>query len=203
MSSSSDTSSDQGKKSVRYKIVKEMFDTELSYMKQLLLAEHCYIEPVLKLKVLEPEEEKNLTKLKLKKLINEDKILLEKLRKLIGENKWDDEYSCIGKMFLESFKEEFISIYSNYVSNYGQLINWLSELNKNNSVHPFLIFLKKTVPNAENFTLPSLLITPVQRIPRYILLLKVFHLLFNFQFAFFKNLFRFLLEILNYSSLLN
>lgn len=62
---------------------------------------------------------------------------------------------------------DFLKIYTSYVNNYESMIATLTLLGKNRNFDKFL-----AETESESMTLPSYLILPVQRIPRYCLLLR-------------------------------
>ena len=71
---------------------------------------------------------------------------------------------------------DFLKVYIDYVKDYEKALSTIEILEKENPT--FSKFLKdqmRTFVGHEYEALPSLLITPVQRIPRYNLLLKVRH----------------------------
>ena len=172
------TSGNDAKK--RFFIVEELFNTEVSYIKFLLLAQQIYFMPALRRGILSSTEEEVLKKLSLTELVNADRAFVQKLREII-EN-WDENKTKVANLFFETFTDEFVTIYCSYITNYGEVSKWLKGLNaaaKAGTIHPFLTFLKQQEPLAEQYPLSTLLITPIQRIPRLVLLLKVSFLKFQ------------------------
>eukprot|EP00698_Gefionella_okellyi_P001270 TRINITY_DN1118_c1_g1_i2.p1 TRINITY_DN1118_c1_g1~~TRINITY_DN1118_c1_g1_i2.p1 ORF type:complete len:566 (-),score=105.47 TRINITY_DN1118_c1_g1_i2:112-1809(-) len=79
---------------------------------------------------------------------------------------WDDDQTCLGPLFIEFAPK--LTLYSSYVNNFNAAI---ATLERNRRRGSFAAFVNKTMSQHPNADLPSLLITPVQRIPRYLLLL--------------------------------
>jgi hypothetical protein len=67
---------------------------------------------------------------------------------------------------------DFLKIYSGFISNYNRAIETLNACLKKSSFEKFLMECYQ-IPEMKRLDLPSLLIMPIQRVPRYQLLLKV------------------------------
>jgi len=72
----------------------------------------------------------------------------------------------MGSCFLKY--ADYLKIYTEYINHYGEVIQTLSDLRKNKKFTNFLRSARKTT----NMEITGFLIQPVQRIPRYVLLLK-------------------------------
>eukprot|EP01103_Thecamoeba_quadrilineata_P002494 TRINITY_DN12446_c0_g1_i1.p1 TRINITY_DN12446_c0_g1~~TRINITY_DN12446_c0_g1_i1.p1 ORF type:complete len:776 (+),score=181.15 TRINITY_DN12446_c0_g1_i1:136-2328(+) len=64
----------------------------------------------------------------------------------------------------------YLKLYTQYVSNYGNAIGTIERLKKNKKISAFLEECREKTPS--NLDMNSMLIQPVQRIPRYVLLLQ-------------------------------
>eukprot|EP01091_Cochliopodium_minus_P011122 TRINITY_DN3094_c0_g1_i2.p1 TRINITY_DN3094_c0_g1~~TRINITY_DN3094_c0_g1_i2.p1 ORF type:complete len:1443 (+),score=516.66 TRINITY_DN3094_c0_g1_i2:125-4330(+) len=155
---------------IRDNIVYEVFTTEQTYVQGILILCEVYIERILEWAVL---KEKKLVvdtfepiSKNLHAIYNVNNILLENLREKIVN--WNNT-GTLGDVF--KILTPFLKIYKLYTQQYDMMMVNLAECEK---IREFNDFLKSTreMPHAFNHELRSLLITPVQRIPRYKLLLQ-------------------------------
>uniref|UniRef100_A0A6B2L4J8 Uncharacterized protein n=1 Tax=Arcella intermedia TaxID=1963864 RepID=A0A6B2L4J8_9EUKA len=93
-------------------------------------------------------------------------------KELIGKlNDWNDT-QLVGDVIYHL--APYLKVYRQYTESYEDVINSLTECQlKDENLGPFVDELSKH-SDAMNLSLPSLLILPVQRIPRYVLLLQDF-----------------------------
>ncbi|KAH3762712.1 Guanine exchange factor for Rac 30 [Pelomyxa schiedti] len=98
---------------------------------------------------------------------NYNNALLRQLRTAVQT---DPESPKLGPTFL--FICGFLKVYNIYVSNYETAVNTLTEMQKNSP--EFVEWLETTQkkPECQNLDIYSFLIQPVQRIPRYVMLLQ-------------------------------
>ena len=98
-------------------------------------------------------------------LLKYNEVLLQKMQA------WHDNgVGEIGKIFLGIC--DFLKIYIMYINNYAKASTHLTELMTRNSKLAQFVARSCSDPECENLDLLSLLIMPVQRIPRYVLLIK-------------------------------
>jgi hypothetical protein len=100
-------------------------------------------------------------------LLNYNRLLLVQLEERVG--KWN-VHQCLGDIFLQI--AGFLKIYSQYCSHYSEAMRVLGECKKYKNFRKFLDDLKKKSHDLEHRGLEDFLIRPVQRIPRYFLLLQ-------------------------------
>lgn len=100
-------------------------------------------------------------------ILNYNKLLLLQLEERVA--KWSVSQR-LGDIFL--LIANFLKIYSQYCSNYNEAMRILSECKKQTKFKKFLDDLKKRSHDIEHRGLEDYLIRPVQRIPRYYLLLQ-------------------------------
>lgn len=81
---------------------------------------------------------------------------------------WDTNTQKLGDVFLEL--ADFFKMYTSYVNSYPAAIVTVSEL-KNKSL-PFAEFIASNTEKCKGLDLASFLIQPIQRLPRYVLLLQ-------------------------------
>eukprot|EP01130_Rhizamoeba_saxonica_P016624 TRINITY_DN7718_c0_g1_i1.p1 TRINITY_DN7718_c0_g1~~TRINITY_DN7718_c0_g1_i1.p1 ORF type:complete len:1017 (-),score=221.20 TRINITY_DN7718_c0_g1_i1:77-3127(-) len=151
----------------RLNVAKEILTTEETYVENLKEVLKVYIKPIIdrgdSLGV-------SVSRLKLTleyipELIEFHEVLLDSFRNIINE--WDED-SLFGKLFLDN--AENFRMYSEYSNHYEIIIEWFNEAMLNEK---FQIYHQKVRQKLSSFLgLDDLLITPVQRIPRYSLLLR-------------------------------
>lgn len=100
-------------------------------------------------------------------ILNYNKLLLLQLEERVA--KWSVSQR-LGDIFL--LIANFLKIYSQYCSNYNEAMRILAECKKQTKFKKFLDDLKKRSHDIEHRGLEDYLIRPVQRIPRYYLLLQ-------------------------------
>lgn len=160
----------------RKKIITELLTTEFSYIQFLkVLHEEFYIplerssksqNPILSSADLETIFQNS------GKILQINTVLLEKLKSRVKQEDFDYETSCFADIFLEIFDDDTNPLteeYQNYINNYNISLNCLVANSKNSKVQSFMQeALKRTFkfPNIQSY-----LITPIQRLPRYILIL--------------------------------
>jgi len=155
----------------RKKVAMEMFETEKTYVRSLKL---IYDEFVCVLRNAATDKSAILTTEELQRIFSYWEVLLKchtSLLKVIEErmNGWDVRPE-IGDIFSE--KTAFIKLYKHYINGFDKSVISIKELKER---HPkFKEFLAKLefTPKLSGLGLQSYLILPVQRIPRYVLLLQ-------------------------------
>lgn len=148
----------------RQRIIVEIFQTERSYVSNLCtLVDRC-LNPIRSNPKIFSEEERVhiFSNVEIIKTVN-TKVLEDVGNRL---NNWSD-FSCIGDVFLEFIP--FFKVYKEYCSNYDDAIVELERCAKRKEV---ATYLKHCEQAADGHKLPYLLINPVQRIPRYSLLIQ-------------------------------
>lgn len=147
----------------RMKVVREIIDTEKSYLQSLECMVLDYLEPVRSsFPPLLPEEHINLIFGKIEDIFLINKELYEQLTATSD----DKVAKRVGDIFLKT--APYLKLYSEYCKNYP---NAIAKLMKRLEDERFAMFLKKLRGDGSILDLPSLLIMPIQRIPRYKLLL--------------------------------
>ncbi|KAH3887402.1 rho guanine nucleotide exchange factor 39-like [Dreissena polymorpha] len=141
----------------RTKIKKELFDTEKTYLNHLNIA-HKLFEFPLRFNCLVSERDHAQLFSNLEQILEVNTKLMEYM-----------EQTTVGTAF--KFLGPFLKLYSMYANNHQQASSTLQENMKNDK---FAVFVAKQEGRMEvkGLKLGALLITPVQRIPRYKLLLE-------------------------------
>ncbi|KAJ5073386.1 faciogenital dysplasia protein [Anaeramoeba ignava] len=149
---------------VKKAVAEELLKTEETYVRFLGYLQDDFEISLEKEKILTKEEHRLLF-FGLDVILKYNTVLLETFRQKLA--KWN-AYSTIGDSFHQI--GDFLSAYSDYIKHFN--IDKVKKLIKSNQ--PFDQFLenKKQDPKYNNLSLESMLIMPVQRLPRYLLLLS-------------------------------
>eukprot|EP01103_Thecamoeba_quadrilineata_P007479 TRINITY_DN17353_c0_g1_i1.p1 TRINITY_DN17353_c0_g1~~TRINITY_DN17353_c0_g1_i1.p1 ORF type:complete len:823 (+),score=196.91 TRINITY_DN17353_c0_g1_i1:5-2473(+) len=156
--------------SYRAHVAKEILSTEQLYVKSLEIIIRVFLNPLTEVS-LKPKS--FVTKEDLK-VIFSDIVIIESInRQLLNdiENRiknWS-MHTLLGDVFLH-FVAHF-KVYTGYLQNYNESLSRINLLSKNEKFAKLILECKKD-PECQQLDLPSFLIKPVQRIPRYSLLLK-------------------------------
>ncbi|XP_077865574.1 rho guanine nucleotide exchange factor 39-like [Saccoglossus kowalevskii] len=137
----------------RQKIIKEIFDTERTYQHHLQCILNCYVRP-LQTACLMPLNSLNTIFGNVEQLAAVNKELLNHMETL-----------GIGIAFLKL--APYLKLYSMYANNYEQASSSLQEWTKKSSDFSAFKRLQEEKEENKGLKLEALLITPVQRIPRY------------------------------------
>jgi hypothetical protein len=145
----------------RFYVIQEIISTELTYVERLRITLDCIVSPIKSMKILSPEDIANQFD------------CLEEIYHLHTRNPIDGSASQNLK-FIDLFNDISANLrtYSNYLVNYEPAMQRRGHLLISN--RRFSDFLEKQEkdPILQSQSLESLLILPVQRIPRYRLLLE-------------------------------
>lgn len=149
-------------------IVQEIFDTEKNYVEGLTHMVNAYMQPLAekchsRKDTIVTQQQIKLIFSNVEIILNYASTLLELLQNRM--EKWD-ETTCIGDIFLGI--TPFFASYVDYVNNYPSALETLNKLHSNERFQAFLDRVEKERPD---LYLPSVIAFPIQRIPRYILLL--------------------------------
>ncbi|KAL6044463.1 MORN repeat protein [Balamuthia mandrillaris] len=140
---------------------KEIYTTELTYCGILDVIIEDFMQPATKKNVFSPQEYRTIFS-NIESIRNFNKDLLAAIRVQMAD--WTSE-TTIGDIFLK--KIPFLKIYTTYCNNHSSANQLLEKIQSRKNVAQFLKECQK-----KDLDLNALLITPVQRIPRYQLLLK-------------------------------
>ena len=159
-------------KSRRQQIITELLSTEFSYVLHLRLLNDNYCIPIKELQLISSKEYESIFQ-NINKISEINSSLFKQFKARMAEEKFSFETGCIGDIILNIIEDKSLNLqieYQQYINNYDSSINSLTKIQKNNQ--NFDQFLKKTLQKDNNFKiLQSYLITPIQRLPRYVLLL--------------------------------
>lgn len=161
----------------RTKIAVEVLVTERSYVDSLNTLVSKYMNPMnqhsLSRKPLITKQQINEIFANVEEIINYHTMLLEGLERRVSKF---NTKTCLGEFFISM--TDYLRCYTNYVNNYNNSIALLTQLEENSDFANFLKSL--TDSQIKGKSIYTYLIMPIQRIPRYILLLKVLFLSLSF-----------------------
>lgn len=159
----------------RFFAVAEILESEKKYLKYLDFLKSFYhsfyneeIEKELKI-----SKEKLIKTLPngLEDILKFNQELVTELSKIIDpKNKSQTINVCLGEIFIE--RSPYLKLYLNFISEYSECTLKIKEYSKDYPLFKEYLEKKSNEPDAYGLFLNSFLIMPIQRIPRYVLLLK-------------------------------
>jgi len=152
-------------------IAYEILTTEATYVKSLQMCTIVYIEPLKRwIEEFEIPQAKAMLNLflTLKTIVNVNSVLLNDLRQRFKD--WSDKQP-IGDLILTIIP--YLKMYRSYAVDYDRVVDTISyyRYKKGNKQLINLLWEGETHPINKCVNVESLLILPIQRIPRYVLLL--------------------------------
>jgi len=150
----------------RRKVVEEILSTEKTYLETLSIITDRYIHPLrTAARPILSENELKIVFSSIEVILNTNTKLYEDLQKEVAA--YDPTKTMLGHVFLHM--TAYLKVYTDYVSNYPNALTCVHDLLETNSV--FASHCERVMQTTGS-DLDSLLITPVQRIPRYQMLLR-------------------------------
>lgn len=151
--------------SKRLYVVNEIVSTEETYVKILNTVIELYVTPLENNNIITPEDMKVLF-CNIKEILEGAEVLAQKLRERLKEFEVVDTICDVFLMNKSIFER-----YGTYIQNYEKASTLFDKLQKKKRFEEFCDQQKEN-PLSNNADLLSFLINPVQRIPRYILLMR-------------------------------
>ncbi|CAD1473910.1 unnamed protein product, partial [Heterotrigona itama] len=150
---------EEKERNLRFQAIQEILTTEVTYLRQLEILMEYFIQPII--------ERKLLNHSLLSSLSDNIKTLYNVSGELIKELKQNSENIA------DAFHKlaPFFKLYSVYAYDYEQILSLLQTKQENDCEFKDFVNKQETRPEVGR-KLPSLLITPIQRVPRYKLLLR-------------------------------
>ncbi|XP_076450012.1 rho guanine nucleotide exchange factor 39-like [Babylonia areolata] len=142
----------------RRKIIKELFETEKAYLNHLELI-HKYFYFPLRFNCILPEEVHGQLFSNVEQIRDVNRTLLELM-----------EQSTVGQAF--QHLGPFLKLYAMYANNHEQALTVLQEWTQKSGDFAEFIQTQEARPDVMGLKINALLITPVQRVPRYKMLLE-------------------------------
>ncbi|XP_076381665.1 rac guanine nucleotide exchange factor JJ [Megalopta genalis] len=150
---------EEKEKNLRFQAIQEILTTEVTYLRQLEILMEFFVQPMMKKKLLDH--------ILLSTLSENIKTLYNVSGELVKELKQDPQ-NIAGAFHKLA---PFFKLYSVYAYDFEQILSLLQTKQENDSAFKDFISKQESRPEVGR-KLPSLLITPIQRVPRYKLLLQ-------------------------------
>jgi hypothetical protein len=147
-------------------VAKELRDTEKTYNDGLQALTDVFYVP-LKTNGILSQDQVRVIFSELQVITAYNKTLLMLLEQRVA--KWTYE-SCIGDIFEKITK--FLKVYTTYCNNYNRAIEMVDTLRKSNSAFKEFLIKGRQDPRCKELEFLDLLVLPIQRIPRYVMLLE-------------------------------
>lgn len=157
----------------RFKIVQEIVATELTYLGQLCVIRELFMDKLAAV-VHSSKSSGGISADDFRTIFSDIDVIYNYSSSLHSDlqkrlSTWNAQTSKLGDIFITI--AHFLKTYQPYISNYAKSISILQSCCKSANFAQTLRELE-TDPRCKNASLQSFLITPIQRIPRYLLLLK-------------------------------
>ncbi|XP_034180211.1 FYVE, RhoGEF and PH domain-containing protein 4 [Osmia lignaria lignaria] len=150
---------EEKEKNLRYQAIQEILTTEVTYLRQLEILMEYFIQPMFERKLLDHSLLSTLSE-NIKTLYNVSGELIKELK--------ENSQNIAGAFHKLA---PFFKLYSVYAYDYEQILYLIQVKQENDTTFKNFITGQETRPEVGR-KLPSLLITPIQRVPRYKLLLQ-------------------------------
>ncbi|XP_032226657.2 uncharacterized protein LOC116609934 isoform X3 [Nematostella vectensis] len=156
----------------RYLATKEILVTEKSYLACLSTLKTAFEEPMRESALIGSKEIDVIFPKELDHIRESHTLFMNELEDRIQN--WR-QYGIVGDIFTKlssSYHINVLMIYSNYVNNFPKAIAAINKFSR--ASHKFRKFLQdcSMEPACAGLDLPAYLLTPIQRLPRYVLLLR-------------------------------
>lgn len=158
----------------RTNIAREIYDTEKSYMDSMNVLLWKFQKPLEGLAMSSGGTKSIISRDEIKTLfsdveiiVNFNTLILDGLSNRLSQ--WDPSKTKISDIFISI--NSFLKCYVEYVNNYNDSMSLLGKLVKRNPKFETFIAKVEKTPETRGLDLQSFLIMPVQRIPRYVMLL--------------------------------
>lgn len=145
----------------RKEVVQEIFSTEIAYVRSLITVIHGFEKPLRN--IIKLDEVQRIFS-NVETILNFHKVLLRQFEEAAKEG----SQRTLGEVFCTL--APFLNMYTAYCENFEKSTELVKHLKLNNA--HFLAFLKTTHERIKNLDLEDYLLMPIQRIPRYQLLLQ-------------------------------
>ncbi|XP_068248023.1 uncharacterized protein [Palaemon carinicauda] len=156
----------------RYRIARELLDTEKKYCKTLWTIQDTFAEPLKKAGILTHKDITTLFPEEVYQLYDKHCLLQHQLRERLASWKWQPLVGDVVSRFTDPRHTDVLRLYTAYVNDFPEVLKTFHKLCRTSQ--PFTKFIKVCLeqPACGGLDLGAFLLTPVQRVPRYILLLK-------------------------------
>eukprot|EP01094_Clydonella_sp_ATCC50884_P025566 TRINITY_DN6768_c0_g1_i1.p1 TRINITY_DN6768_c0_g1~~TRINITY_DN6768_c0_g1_i1.p1 ORF type:complete len:935 (+),score=310.08 TRINITY_DN6768_c0_g1_i1:235-2805(+) len=159
-----------GKHVRRTNIAQEMLDTERSYVDGLRTLITMYLGPI---NDAVGTDKQILTKEEIRRMFSFVEVIVKINEEFLGElekrvSKWNDETE-VGDIYLNLCT--MLPMYSEYINNYNNAMETMSNCCEENEAFVNFIQSQRLQPECKGLDISSFLILPIQRVPRYQMML--------------------------------
>jgi len=156
----------------RYQVAKEILDTEKKYLSCLRTLKEVFEKPMRECNLIPSKEIDVLFPEELEQILKSHTLFMKDLEERLQNWKLQGIVGDIFTKLSGSYHIDVLRIYSNYVNNFPKAIGVINKGSRGSQ--KFRKFLQNCSSNSEceGLDLPAFLLTPIQRLPRYVLLLR-------------------------------
>ena len=151
---------------VRLQVSREIAKSERSYVNALQMLVSQYLKPMRAGSVKVSDADLRTIFGDVEVIKNFGEAILEKFEDTVGT--WDSEQSLLGPTFLEF--AAYLKVYAGYINGFNDAIDCVGRLEQTSP--PFAAFLEEQRDVTDGHGLADFLIQPIQRVPRYRMLLE-------------------------------
>ncbi|XP_020619624.1 rho guanine nucleotide exchange factor 10-like isoform X2 [Orbicella faveolata] len=156
----------------RYQVAKEILETEKKYLSCLRTLKEVFEEPMRESNLIPSKEIDVLFPGELVHILTSHTHFMKDLEERLQNWKLQGIVGDIFTKLSGSYHIDVLRIYSNYVNNFPKAIGVINKSSRGSQ--KFRKFLQNcsSKSECEGLDLPAFLLTPIQRLPRYVLLLR-------------------------------
>ncbi|KAK2152039.1 hypothetical protein LSH36_341g03018 [Paralvinella palmiformis] len=156
----------------RMQVAHEIMDTERTYCSNLWTVIDLYLGPLQSTGILQPKEASVMFPPCLAAIYDYHCRFLQKLEERMTNWKWHSVLGDILCRFIDSSECDLLLQYQTYVSEFPASLAQIKKSCKSSARFRKFLRMMRRHPNCEGLDIGSFMVTPIQRIPRYVLLLK-------------------------------
>jgi len=154
----------------RVKVIEEIFETERKYIACLDTLDRVFRLPMLDGGIAQDKDVNALFPSCLSTIRECHAWFMEQLENRMKSEDWSGSIGDILGKMAGPLQDNLLNIYTDYVNSFPKSISTFSKCSRGSQ--KFRKFIEECYCKSDNLDLPSYLITPVQRLPRYVLLLR-------------------------------
>eukprot|EP00051_Salpingoeca_urceolata_P010526 m.128783 g.128783 ORF g.128783 m.128783 type:complete len:980 (+) comp16747_c0_seq1:239-3178(+) len=155
----------------RLRIAQEIQKTEHTYVQCLKTIREVFAQPLLQEGAISEKEAANLFSAELNPLIGMHEDLLHRINERMTSWKWQGLLGDIFARFCGNYNTGFVQAYTSYVNHFPHAVSAFRKLSQRQKFSDAMA-RQLADPRCEGLDLSAYLLTPIQRLPRYVLLLK-------------------------------
>ncbi|XP_028395900.1 rhoGEF domain-containing protein gxcJ-like isoform X2 [Dendronephthya gigantea] len=160
------------KEEKRLMVAREILQTEKNYITALETLHEVFAEPLKSSCVIPEKDIKTMFPKQLLAMKHGHERFMNELDERLNNWKWQGVLGDIFAKLGNSYHVDFMTLYSEYVNNFPKAIAVINKYTRNSQ--KFKRFLEKCTndPRCQRLNISAFLLTPIQRLPRYVLLLR-------------------------------